>query len=160
MKLNRILLGLAATATFATSAFAQDTIRNREDGEYFFTIVKNLDANPVESQDRTGTCWSFSTLSYLESELLRTGKGKHILSEMYIVRKAYEDKAVNYVRMNGHFNFGAGGAFQDIPYVIKKYGIVPQVEYIGREYGYNGGGCKKSSKNVDQILEEGCKRNS
>ncbi|MFT5055287.1 MAG: bleomycin hydrolase, partial [Oceanospirillaceae bacterium] len=149
MKLNRILLGLAATATFATSAFAQDTIRNREDGEYFFTIVKNLDANPVESQDRTGTCWSFSTLSYLESELLRTGKGKHILSEMYIVRKAYEDKAVNYVRMNGHFNFGAGGAFQDIPYVIKKYGIVPQVEYIGREYG----GEKHNHAEMDDILK-------
>ena len=134
MKLNRIILGLAA-ASLTFSATAQDTLKNREDGGYYFTVLKNLDANPVENQNRTGTCWSFSTLSYLESELIRMGKGKHILSEMFIVRKAYEDKAVNYVRMHGNFNFGPGGAFHDIPHVIGRYGIVPQVEYIGREYG-------------------------
>jgi bleomycin hydrolase len=62
-------------------------------------------------------------------------KGTHKLSEMYVVRKAYEDKAENYVRMHGTANFGQGGAFHDIPHVIKKYGIMPQEAYKGLNYG-------------------------
>lgn len=116
---------------------AQDTERvtNKEGSDYEFTVLKNLEATPVQSQGRTGTCWSFSALSFLESELMRTGKGKHELSEMWIARNAYHDKAVNYVRMHGTFNFGPGGAFHDIPYVIKKYGIVPASAYEGLNYG-------------------------
>ena len=106
---------------------AQETekVTNKDGSEYQFTVLKNLEATPVQSQGRTGTCWTFSALSFLESELLRMGKGKHELSEMWIARNAYHDKAVNYVRMHGNFNFSAGGAFHDIPQVIKKYGIVP-----------------------------------
>lgn len=116
---------------------AQDTERvtNKEGSSYEFTVLKNLEATPVQSQGRTGTCWSFSALSFLESELMRMGKGKHELSEMWIARNAYHDKAVNYVRMHGTFNFGPGGAFHDIPYVIKKYGIVPASAYEGLNYG-------------------------
>jgi bleomycin hydrolase len=114
---------------------AQDTLRNKKDGNYIFTIKKDIEANEVQSQDRTGTCWSFSALSFMESELIRMGQGKHKLSEMYIVRKAYEDKAENYVRMHGKANFSQGGAFHDIPYVIKKYGIMPQEAYKGLNYG-------------------------
>ena len=114
---------------------AQDTLRNKKDGNYIFTIKKDIEANEVQSQDRTGTCWSFSALSFMESELIRMGKGKHKLTEMYIVRKAYEDKAENYVRMHGKANFSQGGAFHDIPYVIKKYGIMPQEAYKGLNYG-------------------------
>lgn len=114
---------------------AQDTLKNREDGNYIFTIQKDIEVNEVQNQNRTGTCWSFSALSFVESELIRMGKGKHKLSEMYIVRKAYEDKAENYVRMHGTANFSQGGAFHDIPYVIKKYGIVPQEAYKGLNYG-------------------------
>jgi bleomycin hydrolase len=114
---------------------AQDTLRNKKDGNYIFTVKKDIEANEVQNQNRTGTCWSFSALSFMESELMRMGKGKHKLSEMYIVRKAYEDKADNYVRMHGTANFSQGGAFHDIPHVIKKYGIVPQEAYKGLNYG-------------------------
>ncbi|MDA8886500.1 C1 family peptidase [Bacteroidia bacterium] len=114
---------------------AQDTLRNKKDGNYIFTIKKDIEANEVQNQNRTGTCWSFSALSFMESELMRMGKGTHKLSEMYIVRKAYEDKAENYVRMHGTANFSQGGAFHDIPHVIKKYGIVPQEAYKGLDYG-------------------------
>jgi len=114
---------------------AQDTLRNKKDGNYIFTIQKDIEVNEVQNQSRTGTCWSFSALSFVESELMRMGKGKHKLSEMYIVRKAYEDKAENYVRMHGTANFSQGGAFHDIPYVIKKYGIMPQEAYKGLNYG-------------------------
>ena len=114
---------------------AQDTLRNKKGGNYIFKVQHDIEANEVQNQNRTGTCWSFSALSFIESELIRQGKGTHKLSEMYIVRKAYEDKAENYVRMHGSANFSQGGAFHDIPYVIKKYGIMPQEAYKGLNYG-------------------------
>jgi bleomycin hydrolase len=120
---------------FALQAQDTERVTNKEGSSYEFTVMKNLEATPVQSQGRTGTCWSFSALSFLESELMRMGKGKHELSEMWIARNAYRDKAINYVRMHGTFNFGPGGAFHDIPYVIKKYGIVPATAYEGLNYG-------------------------
>ena len=119
------------------SMFAQETFSNREGSKYQFKLVKNLDATPVENQNRTGTCWSFSSLSYLESEIIRLGHKPVNLSEMYVVRNAYLGKAVNYLRMGGNFNFSGGGAFHDSPWVIKRYGIVPEQEYLGLNYGYD-----------------------
>lgn len=118
------------------SLFAQDTFSNKEGSKYQFTLLKDLEATKVENQNRTGTCWSFSALSYFESEIIRLGHKPVDLSEMYVVRNAFIGKAVNYLRMNGHSNFAAGGAFHDIPWVIKRYGIVPQEEYLGLNYGY------------------------
>ncbi len=112
-----------------------DTLKNKKDGHYYFDIIVDNEATGVKSQDRTGTCWSWSSLSFFESELIRMGKGKVELSPMYIVRNAYLGKAENYLRMYGNFNFGAGGAFHDIPWVIKRYGIVPLEAYDGLEYG-------------------------
>jgi bleomycin hydrolase len=119
------------------SLFAQDTFSNKEGSKYEFTLVKDLEATPVENQNRTGTCWSFSALSYMESEIIRLGHKPVNLSEMYIVRNAYIGKATNYLRMNGNSNFDAGGAFHDIPWVIKRFGIVPEHVYMGLNYGYD-----------------------
>jgi len=113
----------------------KDTLKNREDGHYFFTVIKDLEALDVQDQGRTGTCWSFSSLSFIESEVIRNGKKPANLSEMFIARNAYLEKAINYVRMHGNFNFDAGGAFHDIPLIIKKYGIVPEEVYKGLNYG-------------------------
>lgn len=110
--------------------FAQ--VKNTENSNYQFTKVAHLDANPVQSQGNTGTCWSFSALSFFESEMIRKGnKTPDRLSEMYIARKAYEGKADKYIRMDGKSNFSEGGAFHDIPYVFKHYGIVPEQVYKG-----------------------------
>ena len=95
-------------------------------------------ATPVLSQGNSGTCWSFSGMSFFESELLRLGQDETILSEMYIVRKAYEKKAEMYVRLDGKTNFGQGGEFYDIPAVIKTFGVVPQEAYTGLNYGTEG----------------------
>lgn len=118
-----------------SSAFGQDTIRNKKGGGYLFTIVKDEDTTSVKNQGRSGTCWSFSTLSFIESELLRMGKGKHNLSEMFIVRNTYSEKAKQYVRNHGHVNFSAGGAFHDVTNMIAKYGMVPESVYKGLNYG-------------------------
>jgi len=108
---------------------------NKEGSEYKFKVIKDLEATEVQSQGRTGTCWSFSSLSFFESEIIRLGHGKHNLSEMFIARNAYIGKAENYLRMYGTFTFGPGGAFHDIPWVIKRYGIVPEEVYTGLHYG-------------------------
>jgi bleomycin hydrolase len=109
----------------------QKPFTNKKGSKYEFTMIKDLDATPVQSQGQTGTCWSFSSLSFFESELIRMEKDPAILSEMYIVRNAYMGKAEKYIRMNGHSNFDEGGAFHDIPWVIRKYGILPYKEYTG-----------------------------
>jgi len=98
---------------------------------YQFTDIKRLPATPVKDQLRSGTCWSFSGNSFIESELLRLGKGEYDLSQMFIVRHAYADKAVRYVRFNGSLNFGGGGAFHDVINMMKAYGAVPQEIYSG-----------------------------
>lgn len=116
-------------------AFGQ-IVTNAPESKYQFEKVVHLDATPVESQGMTGTCWSFSSLSFFESEMIRQGvKTPDILAEMYIVRKAYEAKADRFIRMDGKINFGEGGAFHDIPYVIKRYGIVPKEVYSGLAAG-------------------------
>jgi bleomycin hydrolase len=118
--------------------FGQDTIKNSEKSNYRFEKIVHLDATPVQSQGFAGTCWSFSGLSFFESELMRMGNKKApILSEMFVVRKAYEEKADKYIRMDGKSNFSQGGGFVDIPYVINKYGIVPEEAYLGLNYGKN-----------------------
>lgn len=134
MRKSLVLSGLICFS-LCSQIRAQDTLRNKKGGGYLFTKVLNLDATPVQDQSSTGTCWSFSALSFFESELIRMGKGKHNLSEMFVVRNAYIDKAEKYVRMHGKSNFGQGGAFHDIPYVIQKYGIMPEEVYAGLNYG-------------------------
>lgn len=114
----------------STAAIAQTT--NKEGSNYKFTVIKNLDAGDVENQGSTGTCWSFSGLSFFQAEALRIGKGKNInLSEMYVVRKMYPLKASNYVRMHGKANFGEGGGFPDDLLCLREYGLVPQSVYDG-----------------------------
>src|SRR5687768_4348422 len=113
---NQLLCGLLLIAGLTA---AQEKT-NRKDSEYKFTVIKNLDATPVQNQNMTSTCWSFSSLSFFESEMLRMGKDKDInLSEMYVVRQVYPLKSDNYVRMHGRTNFGEGGGFPDVVHVLR-----------------------------------------
>lgn len=145
----RKIIGLAVGILCIIHLNAQDTLRNKKDGGYHFKVIKKLESTDVKDQCKSGTCWSFSALSFFESELIRTGKGKHDLSEMFVVYHAYNDKAEKYVRMYGNYNFGPGGAFHDIPYVIRKYGIVPEEAYKGLNYGEE----KHQHSELDAILK-------
>lgn len=102
---------------------------------YRFTDVSVIPTTPVKDQSRSGTCWCFSTLTFLENEILRAGGEEMHLSEMWIVRHSFLDKAVRYVRMHGSLNFAEGGASHDVIEGIKKYGIVPFEVYPGLNYG-------------------------
>jgi len=100
-----------------------------------FTIIKQVKASPVKSQGRTGTCWSYATTSFIESEALRQGKGVFDLSEMYVVRNAYSSKAKKYVRLQGTNNFSEGGQAHDVLNEIRIHGLVPEDIYKGLNYG-------------------------
>lgn len=103
--------------------------------EYQFETVTDVEYTPVISQGRTGTCWSFSTSSFLESEILRE-TGKQIdLSEMYNVRHTYPVKAENYVMRQGKAQFSEGGLAHDVMNSVAKNGIVPQSVYSGLGQG-------------------------
>ncbi|HNP32715.1 MAG TPA: C1 family peptidase [Flavobacterium sp.] len=99
---------------------------------YEFHTVKDIDALPVISQDKTGTCWSFATTSFLEAEILRTTGKRVDLSEMYNVRNTYLDKAENYVMRQGKAQFGEGGLAHDVINSARKYGVVPESNYTGK----------------------------
>ncbi len=134
MNMKRIIT-ITALLAMAINAIAQGYSTNKEGSEYKFDKIVHLDATPVLSQGWTGTCWSFSALSFFESELDRLGKNGHNLAEMYIVYHAYLGKAETYIRTDGNTNFDEGGAFHDIPWVIRRYGIVPSSAFRGLNYG-------------------------
>ena len=123
--------------------------KKEEKKSYEFTLVKENPASSIKDQYRSGTCWSFSGIALLESELLKNGKGEYDLSEMWIVRNAYMEKAERYVRLHGNATFAAGGGFPDIPAMIKKYGIVPEEVYPGLNYGKD----KHDHSELDKVLE-------
>ena len=100
-----------------------------------FTVVKELPITSIKDQGNSGTCWSYSTIGFLEAELLRMGKPEYDLSDMFVVSHSYRDKADKYVRLHGKLNFGQGGSFYDVLYVFKHYGAVPEEVMTGLNYG-------------------------
>lgn len=102
---------------------------------YQFTDTKVIPTTPVKDQHRSGTCWCFSTTSFLESEILKAGGEEMHLSEMWVVRNCLREKAIKYIRMHGEINFAEGGASHDVIHCIRRYGIVPQEAYPGFNYG-------------------------
>jgi bleomycin hydrolase len=126
---------------WVSQTHAQDSNRpaevrkNKKNGGFSFTVTKEIGNTPVKDQYRSGTCWTYSSQSFFESELMKAGKGEFDLSEMFIVRSSYSLKAQKYLRFGGQCSFGAGGQFHDATYILKNVGIVPQDAYSGFPYG-------------------------
>lgn len=129
------LLLLAGLALMVCSASAKKPAQKTQEEGYKFTDLTTVPTTSVKDQHRSGTCWCYSALSFLENEILRAGGPEMDLSEMWIVRNMYFDKGVKYVRLHGHLNFAEGGAAHDVIEGIKKYGIVHQEVYPGLNYG-------------------------
>lgn len=123
----------AAIGLFALQLAAQEA--QGEKKGFQFTTIKENPVTSVKNQNRSSTCWSFSGLSFIESELLRMGKGEVDLSEMFVVHKTMQDRATNYVRLHGESSFSPGGSFYDVIYCMKHYGLVPQEAMPGIMYG-------------------------
>lgn len=122
-KLPLLFLGVATLTLHA------QTVTNKAGSKYQLTKVYDIEATSVKDQNKSGTCWSFSTLSFFESELKRMGKGDFDLSEMQVVRNTYVQKAIKFVRTHGTINFGPGGAFHDPINNIRNFGMMPENAY-------------------------------
>ena len=125
-----LLCTLALCLALGAAAQNPDSVEG-----YRFTDGKIIRTTPVKNQNRSGTCWCYSTMTMLESEILRAGGPEMHLSEMWIVRHSFMDKAVKYVRLHGELNFAEGGASHDVTEGIKQHGIVPFEVYPGLNYG-------------------------
>jgi len=128
---------LFCTLAYFVSGQDNDTTKKEKKG-YEFTVIKEINTTSVKDQHRSGTCWSFAATSFIETELLRQGKEAPDLSEMFAVRKCYEEKADKHVRMHGKSYFTGGGATNDVLDVLTKYGAITNEAYSGLQYGSDG----------------------
>lgn len=119
-------------------AFAEPSDSIASDSVKFeFTDIKVIPTTSVKDQNKSGTCWCFAGTSFFEDEIVRKGGDSLDISEMFTVRKCYEDKAERFIRLYGETNFAAGGSALDVPYVWERYGAVPEEVYSGLQYGEN-----------------------
>ena len=124
----------AASAVAQEPAAASDSIK--KPAGFQFTTVDSVAITPVKNQKNAGTCWSYSGIGFLESELLRTKGKAYDFSEMYIVRNTYMDRAEKAIRMHGDVSFSQGGSFYDVLYGMEHFGLVPDAEMpAGAMYG-------------------------
>lgn len=145
MRISTAFCFLAGSFLFAAgqSASAQDNLVNslkhnksKESIKLFkFKDVINLEHMPVENQGHSGTCWSYATNSFLESEMAKAGREPVALSQIFTARNAYVEKGKQYVRMHGAITLGDGGECHDVINMYRKYGALPQSVYTGLNYG-------------------------
>jgi len=143
--MNRIIKNIALSAAIFISsvAFAQDNLINSltqnqslQSKEAFqFTELINLTNTPIKNQGSSGTCWSYATNSFIESEMIKNGKAPVDISDIYTARCTYIEKGKNYVRMHGALTLGDGGALHDVMNMYAKYGALPEEVYSGLNYG-------------------------
>jgi bleomycin hydrolase len=129
MSMNKLLILVIVSLIFSIPVAAQ------EDKE-IFTIEKEIEHLPVISQGNTGTCWSFATTSFLESEIIRKGFAETDLSEMYFVYFGYLNKAKKYLMFQGNNNFSQGGQAHDVFDVLRLNGMVAYEAFSGRKSGW------------------------
>ncbi len=133
-----VVLSAGVTATYAQDRLVNSLKVNASEKSkelYQFTDVVNIETTPIKNQGSSGTCWSYSANSFLESEMMRMGKRPVEISQIFTARNAYIEKGKMYVRMHGAVTLGDGGAFHDVINMYRKYGAVPQSVYSGLNYG-------------------------
>lgn len=141
--MKKITLSIIAGMFVFSTAMAQDNLVKATSNTkvdtakkaYRFTEVINIDRTGVENQGSSGTCWSYATGSFLESEMIKAGRKPIHLSKIFHARKQYEEKADVYVRMGGNIGWGDGGEPHDVINSYRKYGTVPQEVYSGLTAG-------------------------
>ncbi|OJV55270.1 MAG: aminopeptidase [Bacteroidetes bacterium 43-16] len=155
--MKKITLSIIAGMFVFSAAMAQDNLVKATSNTkvdtakkaYRFTEVINIDRTSVENQGSSGTCWSYATGSFLESEMIKAGRKPIHLSKIFHARKQYEDKSDVYVRMGGNIGWGDGGEAHDVINSYRKYGTVPQEVYSG----LTGGATRNNFGEMQAVLE-------
>lgn len=150
--MRKLFLFVFVIASFFS--IAQPSTDNVKDE---FTDRKVLPATSVKNQAMTGTCWSFSTTSLVESQCLKNVKEEIDLSEMFTVRNIYIEKAKNYILRQGKTQFGEGGLGHDVIRAVSLYGTIPDAEYSGLKAGQKMHDHSKMAKQLQQYLDNALK---
>lgn len=124
---------LLAQDNLVNSLNANKSDKSKE--KFTFTPIINIETTSIKNQGSSGTCWSYSGNSFLETEMIRKGKTPVDIAEIYTARCVYIEKAKNYVRMHGAVSWGDGGELHDVVNMYAKYGALPQSVYNGLNYG-------------------------
>ncbi len=139
-------LSVAVSAQTDTTAVPKDTTEG-----FRFTTIDSIAISPVKDQNRSSTCWAFSTLGFLESEVLRT-KGKLVdFSRMFVVSKTMIDRATYCVRLYNEPRFAPGGSAYDVIYCMEHYGLVPQEAMPGIRYGWTSNDTLPVHSELDKV---------
>jgi bleomycin hydrolase len=139
------IISLLLAVVFSTTLFAQE----KKEFPYKFETVKDIQVPPVKNQSRSGTCWSFAGVSFVEAEIYRNTKKMYNLSNMYSVYSAYMAKADRYARLHGETNFPTGGAVGDVFWTLDNFGMMPETVYHGLNYDEE----KHNHGQLDKVLE-------
>ena len=150
--MRKFILMIALTAGMAAWVQSDSTAVKKDSVEgWHFTTVDSVAITPVKDQNRSSTCWAFSTLGFLESEVLRM-KGQVVdFSEMYVVSKTMMDRATYCVRMYNEPHFSPGGSAYDVIYCMDHYGLVPQEAMPGIRYGWTAGDTLPVHNELDRV---------
>ncbi len=154
---------LILAASFFMASFqvqAQDNLinalkANQNDNSkagFTFTEVINLGNTSIKNQGSSGTCWSYSGNSFIESEMIRMGKKPVEISQIFTARQVYLEKAKNYVRLHGGLSLGEGGQLHDVLNIYRKYGAVPREVYTGLHYGSDKNNFGEMTSMLDAML--------
>ncbi|WP_308244726.1 C1 family peptidase [uncultured Prevotella sp.] len=135
-KTMKKIFTLALLAVFALNANAEEK-KDENKNKPVFTTIKANPITSVKDQNRSGTCWAYSTLSFFEAEILKATGKTYDLCESFVANKDYMDRAVQVVRLHGDCQFAQGGSAYDVYYVLKNYGICPEdaMPFPGSLYG-------------------------
>lgn len=120
------LMTMVLLAALATGTYAQEKKEAENKNKPVFTTIKENKITSIKDQNRSGTCWAYSTLSFFESEILKKTGKTYDLSEMFVASKDYMDRAILTVRMHGDSQFSQGGSAYDVYHILKTYGICPE----------------------------------
>ena len=131
-----IVLALLAVFAMSASAVTQDN-KKENPNKPVFTVVKENPITNIKNQNRSGTCWDYSTLSFFESEILKATGKTYDLCESFVANKTYMDRAIQVVRFHGDCEFAQGGSAYDVLHCIQNYGICPEnaMPFPGSLYG-------------------------
>ena len=129
-----IVLALLAVFTLGAHAEKKDSVNPNKP---VFTVIKKNPITSIKDQNRSGTCWDYSTLSYFESEILKATGKTYDLCESFVANKTYMDRAIQVVRLHGDCQFAEGGSTYDPLYCLEHYGICPEnaMPFPGSLYG-------------------------